>query len=242
MYYYHNDKLGKPLKMTDEAGNVVWSTNYSTFGKAHINMEVVTSNLRFPGQYFDQETGLHYNYFRDYDPKVGRYIESDPLGITKDKNLFVYVSSNPVMFQDELGLWLNPWWIDLIQFDLYYWRLESESDNTEIFIKDLHPKNEPRPKCDECMDGMTHSTITYKFVEPSMRYPEEIKKQEPTGNGYTKTTINRKYVERTFHSELCHNGKWYVEPSSSFVFIYSERTRVKVWMRTYDYGVKVPEA
>ena len=48
-----------------------------------------TFNLRFPGQYFDEETGLHYNYFRDYDPKTGRYIESDPIGLDGGSHIFI---------------------------------------------------------------------------------------------------------------------------------------------------------
>jgi len=57
-------------------------------------------NIRFPGQYFDVESGLHYNYFRTYDPQIGRYIESDPSGIGDGLNLFAYVGSNPIIFFD----------------------------------------------------------------------------------------------------------------------------------------------
>jgi len=60
-------------------------------------------NLRFPGQYYDQETGLNYNYFRDYDPSVGRYIESDPAGLTASINTYAYVDSDPVYFFDPDG-------------------------------------------------------------------------------------------------------------------------------------------
>ena len=49
------------------------------FGRASVTTQAVVNNLRFPGQYFDAETGLHYNYFRDYDPAVGRYVQSDPI-------------------------------------------------------------------------------------------------------------------------------------------------------------------
>jgi RHS repeat-associated protein len=69
--------------------------------------------LRLPGQYFDQETGLHQNYFRDYDPKMGRYIEPDPIGVLlKDVNsrmtalnhLYAYAGNNPLRFSDRFGL------------------------------------------------------------------------------------------------------------------------------------------
>jgi RHS repeat-associated protein len=61
-------------------------------------------NLRFPGQYYDQETGLHYNYARDYDPSTGRYVESDPIGLGGGTNTYTYVGGDPVSQFDPFGL------------------------------------------------------------------------------------------------------------------------------------------
>jgi len=61
-------------------------------------------NLRFPGQYFDVESGLHYNYFRDYDPTTGRYIQGDPIGLLGGLNVFVYAEGNPIRYSDVFGL------------------------------------------------------------------------------------------------------------------------------------------
>lgn len=108
-YFYHNDHLGTPIKLTDKEGTVVWSAQYSTFGKADITQATVTNNLRFPGQYFDKETGLHYNQQRYYDPETGRYITADPIGLAGGINLYAYVQNDPVNAVDPTGLfsWLK---------------------------------------------------------------------------------------------------------------------------------------
>ena len=63
-----------------------------------------TCNLRLPGQYFDRETNLHYNYFRDYDPSIGRYVQSDPIGLGGGLNTYAYVNGQPLRLVDPLGL------------------------------------------------------------------------------------------------------------------------------------------
>ena len=90
--------------MTDASGTVVWAADYKPFGEATITVSTITNNLRFPGQYFDAETGLHYNYFRDYDPAIGRYIEWDPIGLRGGINPYRYTGNNPVNFIDTTGL------------------------------------------------------------------------------------------------------------------------------------------
>ena len=104
VYYYHNDHLGTPQVMTDSTGAVVWAATYEPFGKATITAEQITNNLRFPGQYFDAETGLHYNWHRDYNTEIGRYIQKDPMGQSGGINLYLYAADNPVAFIDFYGL------------------------------------------------------------------------------------------------------------------------------------------
>ncbi len=104
IYFVHPDHLGTPQVITDENQAIVWQANYDSFGKATIITENITNNIRFPGQYFDQETELHYNYFRYYDPSTGRYITSDPIGLNGGLNTYAYVGGNPLRWVDPKGL------------------------------------------------------------------------------------------------------------------------------------------
>jgi RHS repeat-associated protein len=63
----------------------------------------IINTFRFPGQYYDEETGLHYNYFRDYQPMIGRYVEADPIGLEGGENLYIYALSDPVKQIDPMG-------------------------------------------------------------------------------------------------------------------------------------------
>jgi RHS repeat-associated protein len=89
-------------------------------------------NLRFPGQYFDRETNLAYNVMRDYDPLIGRYVESDPIGIKGGMNTYAYVRSNPLGLRDPLGLveWKGTFggasYIEGAGAGVYFFSLESE--------------------------------------------------------------------------------------------------------------------
>ena len=109
-YYIHTDHLDSPRQITDTAGNVVWEwQNSDPFGNNPPNENPngagqFTFPLRFPGQYADKETNTYYNYFRDYDPSIGRYIESDPLGINGGLNTYTYANANPLSLIDPDGL------------------------------------------------------------------------------------------------------------------------------------------
>ena len=112
LYFYHSDHLGTPLFLTDTDGVVVWRGEYLPFGEVFTEDTdpdgdgvEVEQPFRFPGQYEDAETGLYYNYFRDYDPALGRYVEADPIGLGGgDINLMSYVRQNPVYWVDDYGL------------------------------------------------------------------------------------------------------------------------------------------
>ncbi len=102
-----NDHLGTPQKITSENGTVVWQARQDSFGQMDVVVEDIVNNLRFPGQYFDSETGLHYNWHRSYDPEIGRYITADPIGLAGGMNLYAYVLNNPINFEDPTGEFIN---------------------------------------------------------------------------------------------------------------------------------------
>ena len=96
--------------LTDRESRIVWLWESDAFGNGAANEDVdgdgrtVKFPLRFPGQYYDKETGLHYNWHRYYDPTIGRYITSDPIGLDGGMNTYAYVDSNPLMYSDIEGL------------------------------------------------------------------------------------------------------------------------------------------
>lgn len=114
VYTVHSDRLGTPYMLKDESATSVWEARYDPFGIAEVDEDpdgdgdTVTLNVRFPGQYYDEETGLHYNYFRDYDPSTGRYIQSDPIGLRGGLNTYAYAAANPLRYIDPLGLHHGP--------------------------------------------------------------------------------------------------------------------------------------
>jgi RHS repeat-associated protein len=104
LYFLHDDMLGTPQLATDSSQTVAWQATYEPFGQASVS-GTVTQNLRFPGQYFDVESGWNHNGFRNYLPDLGRYAEPDPIGLAGGStNLYAYVLDNPIRFTDPFGL------------------------------------------------------------------------------------------------------------------------------------------
>ena len=135
MLHLYGDHLDTPRLATDSMGNTVWRWEGRAFGETAPvtdpdgDRKHVSVNLRFAGQYYDQESGLHYNWHRYYDPKTGRYVTSDPIGLAGGMNTYAYVGGNPLFWIDPLGLAAavpmpapvtipgfrlptpNPWWM-----------------------------------------------------------------------------------------------------------------------------------
>ncbi len=104
--------------MTDHTGVIIWKAEYKAWGECRAekakffeSSEIISNNIRFQGQYFDQETGLHYNRYRYYSPYVGRFISRDPIGLTGGTNIYAY-APNSTSWTDALGLmseWQKNW-------------------------------------------------------------------------------------------------------------------------------------
>ena len=121
LYYFHTDQIGTPLELTDREGQIVWQATYKAWGSVEkLTVNAVEQNLRFQGQYFDDETGLHYNTFRYYDPEVGRFVTQDPIGLDGGNNLYRYVPS-------PTG-WVDPWgWECWSSARKNYWKAEAKA-------------------------------------------------------------------------------------------------------------------
>ncbi|MEM8694134.1 MAG: RHS repeat-associated core domain-containing protein [Pseudomonadota bacterium] len=102
IYFIHTDHIGRPVFATDSAGTKVWEASYTPFG----DVETTTGTpiaLRFPGQWFQAESGLHQNWMRDFDPTTGRYIQADPLGLVDGASVYGYALQNPGRYVDPTG-------------------------------------------------------------------------------------------------------------------------------------------
>lgn len=111
IYYVHTDHLNTPRRITRPSDNaILWRWESDPFGQATAigdadgDGQSFSYNLRFPGQYFDAETGLSHNYARDFDSETGRYVQSDPVGLRGGINTYGYANANPIMRFDSTGL------------------------------------------------------------------------------------------------------------------------------------------
>lgn len=112
IYFVQTDHLNTPRAVVNESNVLVWKWDSDPYGAAPPNESPAGApafvfGLRFPGQVFDRESYLYYNYHRDYDPQAGRYLQSDPIGLAGGINTYGYVAGNPLRYIDPLGLARN---------------------------------------------------------------------------------------------------------------------------------------
>jgi type VI secretion system secreted protein VgrG len=107
VWHYVTDHLGTPQEMYDQDGEIVWAADFSAYGLTARSLALEVDNpIRFPGQYYDAESNLHYNRFRYYDPQVGRYINQDPIGLFGGDNPYEYALNMPTQAYDPMGLFV----------------------------------------------------------------------------------------------------------------------------------------
>ncbi len=138
VYTIHANHLGTPQRVTDATKAVVWNASYRPFGEAAVS-SALTFNLRFPGQYYDSETSLHYNGFRDYDPATGRYMQSDPIGLQGGWNTYAYVSGNPLTDMDLNGLTQQ----DIDNMVAIVWRTNPDLPSMDFGVTELNDPAHP---------------------------------------------------------------------------------------------------
>ena len=182
LVYYQLDHLGTPIAAHDAKGEAVWTAEYEAWGR--IRQETVSDDpkvnipFRFQGQYYDKESGLHYNRFRYYDPEIGRFVSQDPIGLDGGLNIYVYVK-NPVQWVDPSGLdskWVRNW-------KDRYGELAAEHEVHHIIPKDQDTLRLARALC---------SNFDEHSAENLIALPKTSAVTSQSGNGYGKT-IHRGY-------------------------------------------------
>nr|WP_249025294.1 RHS repeat-associated core domain-containing protein [Neisseria canis] len=125
--YFHCDQIGIPREMTDKDGNLLWFGDYYGWGKlkSETNItETAHQPFRLQNQYCDQETGLHYNFFRYYEPDAGRFVNQDPIGLMGGSNFYLFALNTQG--------WVDPWGLDC-------------SSDAQELRKNMNAKNVPEP-------------------------------------------------------------------------------------------------
>ena len=204
--YFHCDQIGIPREMTDKDGNLLWFGNYTGWGRLKEETKVTDSAyqpFRLQNQYADRETGLHYNFFRYYEPDVGRFVNQDPIGLMGGMNLYQF-APNTQQWIDHLGLDVN-----IIR-----------SDRSVTFILDisLNGRNVTNTDIENVKNGIERNWNAggWKYGGCNIRFIANVKANDSKmANQITAEPINgRSYVNKAGGNR----GVWYMrDPNVSWV-------------------------
>ncbi|MFF3173574.1 putative T7SS-secreted protein [Streptomyces sp. NPDC057900] len=200
------DLIGTPTELIDESGSLAWHTRSTLWGTTTWSTtSIAYTPLRFPGQYFDPESGLHYNFYRHYDPETARYLSVDPLGIAPSPNSGTYVK-NPHTESDPFGLApcpeVNPRKLDY------------------LFNKDVKPDPHNTPRAIQNANqlksiGLHDTPASRQFVTEHLK--------EATGNGFSEHFTNEwgnfgktKSVLYGPHGMLGVESTWQIMPDGGY--------------------------
>ena len=180
LYYYTNDHLGTSQILTDSNGLVVWHGDYQPFGEVNTVVNSIGNDFRFPGQYYDSETGLHYNHHRYYDPSTGRYISADPIGLDGgDVNIYSYAGQNPINATDPEGLFIVPMMVSPNT-------LPTPANKTECDLDKSCLRN-----CLSEYPGLDIALAMTPAALLNLKSPSQIAKKRPGASSWT--SIDRKW-------------------------------------------------
>ncbi|MCX8804109.1 RHS repeat-associated core domain-containing protein, partial [Vibrio parahaemolyticus] len=168
-------------------GNIVWSASYDVHGFASIDVEEVRNPLRFQGQYFDQETNLHYNLARYYDPKLGRFIQQDPISIAGGINHYQY-AVNPIQWIDPTGFLCE----------------EGLKRLQKMLAEYQAQNNVPQEVCDQILEAAKESSVGEDGVR------SQVKIRKPKGKNHIRYEYDLDHIdcernEITFYRHINHS-------------------------------------
>ena len=180
MYLIHTDHLGTPQELTDGDGTLQWAGQYRAWGElqkatdGQSNAASIDMRLRFQGQYCDEETGLHYNRFRYYDPRVGRFTTQDPISLAGGINLYQY-APNPAGWVDIFGLYNGEGVRELGKYHVFH---EHSLNRSEYKIKD----SEQFSLANKSVHQRLQTDHEFRKTMHS-KYPDAVKDVQPSASG-----------------------------------------------------------
>ncbi|MBI4689534.1 MAG: DUF2778 domain-containing protein [Nitrospirae bacterium] len=198
--YYHTDHLGTPVMMTDGSGTIVWESELQPFGERYSVKGNITNNLGFTGQFYDTETGTNYNYFRDYNPITGRYIERDPIGSAGGINSYIY-ANNPVNWIDRWGLYECTY--DISSHDMTC--TPNNSGNLTFNSSSFVSGNNLSSLCCDCQDNPDRDYVPNHGPIPDGDYTIEAQKTNSSRRNLTPDPSNNMHGRSGFQIHGCSN-------------------------------------